>query len=440
MASLSDKLRALGVQVGTQGLPSTPPGSQPASQPDSGDLAARLGGHPHPTPLGETFLVEHHYPLGAPHGAARLALRPTRRSLAAWAGDERLADLPAEAFAFIDTETTGLSGGTGTLAFLIGAGRFIGDEFYLAQFFLRDPVEEPGQLAALEVFLAPCQAIVSFNGKAFDAPLLLTRYTAHGWKPPLHGLAHVDLLHLARRLWRDRLPSRTLGNLEVQILGAARTQDDIPGWDIPRIYQEYLRTGSLDEMSRVMYHNAMDVLSLAALMDHMAGLLDDPLSLGGRFGVDVLALARLFEDLGQTGQAAELYLSGLDHEDAHQGRVPRPLLLQAILRLAALYKRQGQWPAAIHLWEQAAGRGCLDACVELAKCYEHSLREPSAAQRWTQTALQMVQAASPRPKDETYLPLYERRRWQQDLEHRLARLEKTLYKPGPPPTNPQGQE
>lgn len=438
MASLSDKLKALGVKVGTQGLPSSPPPAEPGST--GGDLAARLGGHSHPTPLGETFLIEHRYPLGAPHGAAHLALRPSRRSLAAWAGDPHLANLPAEAFAFLDTETTGLSGGTGTLAFLIGVGRFIGQEFYLAQFFLRDPIEEPGQLAALEEFLAPCQALVSFNGKAFDAPLLLTRYTAHGWKPPLHGLAHVDLLHLARRLWRDRLPSRTLGNLEVQILGAARTQDDIPGWDIPRIYQEYLRTGSLDEMSRVMYHNAMDVLSLAALMDHMAGLLEDPVSLGGRYGVDALALARLFEDLGETEQAASLYLYGLDHEDAHQGRVPRPLLLQALLRLAGLYRRLGQWEAAIHLWEQAAERRCLEACVELAKYYEHTRREPSSARQWTQAALQIVQTALPRPKDETYLPLYERRRWQQDLEHRLARLEKAIHKQHPPETNEQSQE
>lgn len=429
MASLEDKLKALGVKVGTQGLlsPSTAP--QPPRQDDlAAEIAARLGGRTHTTALGVTCVVEHHYPLGHEHGHVHLALRPARRSLAAWAGDERLADLPPEAFAFIDTETTGLAGGTGTLAFLIGAGRFIGDEFYLAQFFLRDPIEEPGQLAALEEFLAPCQALVSFNGKAFDAPLLLTRYTTHGWKPPFHGLAHLDLLHLARRLWRDRLPSRTLGNLEVQILGATRAEEDIPGWDIPRIYQEYLRTGSLDEMSRVFYHNAMDVVSLAALMEHMAGLLDDPVGMGGSFGVDLLALARLFEDLGELDQAAQLYLFGLDHDDARLGRIPRPVLLGALLRLAGLQKRQARWEQAIQVWEQAAGRRSLEACVELAKCYEHNLKDPVGALRWTQAALQMVQSASTRPKDETYLPLAERRRWQQELEHRQARLETSLRK------------
>jgi len=431
MASLSDKLKALGVKVGPQGLSSKPeeqPAAPYAGEAAPGSVEARLGGQAQATPLGTAFVIEQHHPWGSAYGQTRLALRPPPRSLSAWADEARLAGLPPEAFVFLDTETTGLAGGTGTLAFLIGAGRFFDGQFHLAQFFLRDPAEEASQLAALEAFLAPCQAMVTFNGKTFDVPLLNTRYAVQGWKTPLASLAHLALLHLARRLWRDRLPSRTLGNLEVQILGAVRTQDDIPGWDIPRIYREYLRTGDLEEMVKVIYHNAMDVLSLVALMDHMAGLLDDPVGMGGRGGVALLALARRFEDLGELEQAARLYLFGLDHEDARLGRMPRPLLLQALQRLAALHKRQAQWQPAIQLWQQAAERRCLEACVELAKCYEHNLKDAAAALGWTQTALEMVRSASNRPGDETYLPLYERRRWQQELEHRIQRLEKAISK------------
>ncbi|MFM8321824.1 MAG: ribonuclease H-like domain-containing protein [Chloroflexota bacterium] len=442
MPSLSDKLKALGVKVGAQGLPPHP---QPAASPAPGlpsaaeagappTLEAVLGGGRRANPLGACYVVEARYPDGAPHGQARLGLRPQRPGLAAWAGNPRLAGLPAEAFAFLDTETTGLSGGTGTLAFLIGAGRFIDGEFVLLQFFLNDPLDEPGQLAALEQFLAPCQAIVTFNGKSFDAPLLVTRYTQHGWRAPLLDLAHLDLLHLARRLWRERLPSRTLGNLEVQILGALRSGDDIPGWAIPQMYADYLRSGDPTPLRQVFYHNAMDVLSLAALMDHMAVLLDEPLALGGRFGIDLLSLARLFEDLGQLDQAARLYLYGLAHEDAQNERIPRPLLAGALHRLAGIHRRQGDLPAAMGLWEQAARQGDLQACVELAKCCEHSLRDPHAALRWTSAALQLVDAASPRPADPTYLGLYERRRWTAELGHRRDRLiKKTHAKPTDPP-------
>ncbi len=190
--------------------------------------------------------------------------------LAEWAREPRLAELAPADFAFLDTETTGLSGGTGTYAFLVGVARFEDEGLHLAQFFMRDPSEEPGLLAALEEFLAPCQALVTFNGKAFDAPLLLTRYLCHGWQPPFQGLAHVDLLHLARRLWRDRLPSRTLTMLEAHILGAGRSEEDIPGWLIPEMYFTYLQTGDPTPLKSVFYHNAMDVISLVALMEHMS--------------------------------------------------------------------------------------------------------------------------------------------------------------------------
>jgi uncharacterized protein YprB with RNaseH-like and TPR domain len=418
--SLADKLKALGVKIGASQLPA------PAPRPSFDSLGQILHGRALATPQGETYLVEQYLPTGQPYGLGQLHLTAPLQGLAKWASNERLAGLLPQSFAFLDTETTGLSGGTGTLAFLIGVARFEQDHFHLAQFFLRDPAEEPAQLAALEEFLAPCQAIVSFNGKSFDIPLLLARYTLHGWQHPFADLAHVDLLHLARRLWRDRLPSRTLANLEVQILNASRTEEDVPGWMIPQMYADYLRTGDADELRKVFYHNSIDVISLAALLNHMAGLLDDPLQAGSAYGVDLIALAKLFEDLGDLEMAERLYLHGLEHDDARAWRIPRAVLLDALHRLAAIHKHQGNYAAATHLWEQAAQHYSLEAFVELAKYYEHTQKNIPSAIHWTQTALRLVETPALTLDSGPLLTAYARRQWQSDLIHRLERLNKKL--------------
>jgi uncharacterized protein YprB with RNaseH-like and TPR domain len=413
MPDLSDKLKSLGVKVGAQDLP--PPQSR---SPYS--IEQVVPGVSRSTPQGETYMVEAHYPADYRHGHLSLQVSPSLEIIANWSGDSRLVELPQQAFAFLDTETTGLSGGTGTYAFLIGIARFEGDEFHLAQFFMRDPIEEPAQLYALEEFLAPCRALVTFNGKAFDAPLLNTRFTAQGLRTPLKDMSHVDLLHLARRLWRDRLPSRTLGNLEVQILGASRTEEDVPGWMIPSLYMDYLRDGDARPLKSVFYHNAMDVVSLAALFNHMAELLADPLSRATEHGIDLISLARLFEDLQDLDSATRLYIHALNHPDALEQRLPEPILLNAIQRLAMIHKRQENLPAAIVLWEQAARHHHLDAHIELAKFYEHHLNNYQEAIQWTQSAISVVQMPD--------FPAYERRQWLPELEHRLSRLQSKLAK------------
>lgn len=419
MSDLSDKLKSLGVKVGAKEI--RPPAKP---EPAHGALDTILGGGLRQTHLGDTYVVEAHYPYGQAHGRARLSLEASRRVLAEWAREPRLSDLSPMDFVFLDTETTGLSGGTGTYAFLVGVARFESEGLHLAQFFMRDPGEEPGLLAALEEFLAPCQALVTFNGKAFDAPLLLTRYLSHGWQPPLQGLAHVDLLHLARRLWRDRLPSRTLGMLEAHILGAGRSEDDIPGWMIPEIYFTYLQTSDPTPLKSVFYHNAMDVISLAALMEHMARVLDDPEGLGSEHGADAIALAKLYEDLGNKPAATRLYTHGLEHADARTAQMPRTSMLQGFQRLAALHKRQGNWPEAVDLWQQAAQYQDLEAHVELAKYCEHISRDYPEAIRWTQAAITLVVEQQALAPDGRSLGLFERRQRLAELEHRLERVER----------------
>jgi uncharacterized protein YprB with RNaseH-like and TPR domain len=141
------------------------------------------------TERGEAFISEQTFGTDYRHGAQSIALTSPLNAVAAWARDPRICELSIEQFAFLDTETSGLSGGTGTYAFMVGVGRFEGENFRLAQFFLRDPSEEPAMLEALLNFLAPARALVTFNGKAFDVPLLNTRYALHHIPTPLREFA-----------------------------------------------------------------------------------------------------------------------------------------------------------------------------------------------------------------------------------------------------------
>ena len=412
--SLSDKLKSLGVRIGARHLP--PP--QPRYP---YPIERVVPGRFRETPYGQVYVVEKRYPLEHRHGCATLRIAAPLGVIAEWAGEPCLAEIGEAlarmdeglrpSLAFLDTETTGLSGGTGTYAFLVGVGRYEGDGFYLAQFFMRDPIEEPALLAALREFLQPCQALVTFNGKGFDVPLLNTRYITNGEQSPLASMAHLDLLPLARRLWRARLPSRALGYLEEHILGLVRTQEDVPSWVIPSLYFGYLRSGDARSMKGVFYHNAMDVLSLAALLSYVTKLLDDPLR-GVAHGLDLVAMGRMFENLGRLEEAAQLYERGLEHD------LPEEMYWKTVQWLSFAQKRRGSLSAAVALWRQAAGRGHIYAHVELAKFYEHRQRDYGEAARWTHAALALVNAPD--------FPPHERRRWQADLKYRLARLHRKL--------------
>jgi hypothetical protein len=421
MPSLSDKLKALGVKVGAQDLPIPPPKI-------ASPLQAVLGGRPLETPLGETFVVEQVFSSGYMHGGEALNADDPLDALAAWAGDERIAKMPRDAFAFLDTETTGLSGGSGTYAFLIGVGRLQDGAFHLAQYFMSDPSTEIAQLAALEAFLAPCQALVTFNGKSFDAPLLNTRFLFHGWASPLPGLVHLDLLHLARRLWRERLPSRTLANLEVQIINQSRTEEDIPGWAIPQMYFDFLRSGDVTPLKRVFYHNAMDVVSLAALFNHTARLLSNPFSPQIEHNLDLAAIARLHEDLGQIESALSLYQHCLELHDQGFGVLPEHVLQDALARLAQIHKRRDDYSSAIPYWERLASYHEIQAHVELAKCYEHHQSDLHLAIYWTETAIQILSAPG--------ASFIDRLQVLPELQHRLDRLQRKI-KPSPRSEPPQ---
>ena len=402
MSSLTDKLKSLGVKVAAD-LPA------PKAE-EHFDISSVMTGKFLSTSLGETFIYEERFASDYRHGQTPIHLEASLDVMSAWAADGRLRELPIQSFAFLDTETSGLAGGTGTYAFLVGAARFDENgDFILRQFFMRDPSEEPALLEGLAQFLAPAHALVTFNGKAFDAPLLATRYRMHNIPIPFTDFAHLDLLPLARRLWRDRLESRALKYLEENILLAPRTLAEVPGYEIPYIYFDYLRDGDARPLKGVFYHNAMDVVAMAALLSHTAALLADPFQEAIEHGLDVIALAKLYEHLGQWETAARLFERGLEmslNEDD---------FWKAVNRLSVLQKRRGDFDEAIRLWQKAASEGHIYAYVELAKYYEHKLRDVRSALQWTKSALKEVEHAD--------YPIYIRRHWQEELKHRLARLE-----------------
>lgn len=405
MNGLSERLRSLGVRLGARDLP--PP--QPRPRYDY-PIEQVVSGRFENTPYGQVFVTEMQLPANYRYG--HFALLPEAglglRSVAAWAQDERLAECAPEHLVFLDTETTGLAGGTGTYTFLIGVGAYQGDQFRLVQFFMRDPIEEPAQLAVVHEFIQERRALVTFNGKAFDVPLLHTRFVTNGLPSPVQDLPNLDLLLLARRLWRERLPSRALSSLEQHILGVARSEQDVPGWMIPALYFEYLRTGDARPLQRVFYHNAMDVLALAALFGHQAQLLERPAAVQLEHGLDCMALADLLCELGRAQEAIRLYTSALDRG------LPGHMRWSVVQRLARLQRRTGNLSAALELWHAAAGECQPEACVELAKYYEHQARDYARAAHWTQRALHLV-AALP-------MPNRERQRWIAELQHRQARL------------------
>jgi uncharacterized protein YprB with RNaseH-like and TPR domain len=405
MPTLSDRLKALGVKIGTQDLP-TP--NKERSFPVEDIASGRFVD----TGNGSTYIIEQDYTIDYIQGEVGLRLSTKPQTIAEWAGDQQIAEHDPESLVFLDTETSGLAGGTGTFAFLVGVGRYTSTGFHLAQFFMRDPIEEPALLLALEEFLAPCRTIVSFNGKAFDVPLLDTRYILQGWKSPFKDFSHIDLLHLARRLWRDRLPSRTLANLEVQILHTSRTDEEIPGWMIPQIYFDYLRDGDARPLLRVFYHNAMDVVSLAALLNHTSLLLETPFSLPENESIDLAAIGRLMEDLGHTDRAFECY------ERCLQANLPDEILNDTLQRLSFLHKRNNNYAEALPLWEQAVVRNQVYAYEELAKYYEHHALDLEKARKWTLEALDYLESGS--------LSAYEKLPWMEVFQHRLERLERKI--------------
>lgn len=290
-----------------------------------------------------------------------------------------------EEWAFLDTETTGLAGGSGTYAFLVGIGHITAAGFRVRQFFMRDHGEEASQLAAVAAFLEGFKVLVTYNGKSFDQPLLETRYRMTRQKPPFVRLQHLDLIYGARRLWKLRFDSCRLVELENQILGIER-EGDVPGAMIPYIYFEYVRTQEAHRVVPILHHNVMDIVALACLTSIVPWAFHTDTQAAGRFqhGAELLGLARWLRKAGEWEQAAGLFRQSIDRglKDA--------LLWPAMWDLGQAEKKLGREAATVAVFTDLAASPNpyrVDAYEELAKHFEHRERNHQMALEMTRSAM-----------------------------------------------------
>jgi uncharacterized protein len=282
---------------------------------------------------------------------------------------------------FLDTETTGLAGGTGTYPFLVGVAWWGGAGIEVEQFFMRDHSEEHSVLLALAERMAERRVLVTFNGKSFDWPLLETRFRMTRSIKPKLPIAHIDLLHPARHLWRPRLGSVRLCELERQVLGFERGFD-VASDLIPQAYFDFLRGESPELLAHVFRHNQMDLCGLAALACRMFTLLAEP-ETSRIDSLELFGVSRLFDRRGQAARARTLYSAALE------GGLPRVLDRSARQRLAGLAKRDRDYTLAQTLWHELRGPSPEGLCAyeELAMYFEHKAREPERAAAVAEEAL-----------------------------------------------------
>ncbi|MBI4634903.1 MAG: ribonuclease H-like domain-containing protein [Candidatus Rokubacteria bacterium] len=348
-----------------------------------------VGGELQETGAGALVVVRREYPLAHRHGGQPLAaaLEAPLPVLARVARVEPpLGD--AGRLLFLDTETTGLAGGTGTYAFLVGAAFAEGDRLVVMQYFMRDFDEEPALLAALQPLLERASGIVTFNGAGFDLPLLETRFVLARRRWPA-ALPHLDLLRPARRVWAASLADCRLATLEREVLGLAR-EDDVPSAVIPALYFDYLRSRRAAPLGRVFAHNRDDVLSLVALVGWLGRAVTDATGLRP---AELAGLGRLWEPVDlERGLAC--------YRAALRAGLPRDLAQWARLRLAWWEKRAARWEAACALWEAASRHETFDPrpWEELAKFHEHRARDLALARALVEEALDLARAVGAAPR------------------------------------------
>jgi uncharacterized protein YprB with RNaseH-like and TPR domain len=435
MSDLSSRLRDIirsAPRPAARELTYVPEGGYEArSDPDR--MCDVLGARALDTAWGSCLVVDRRYEADRWHGDVRV-------EACVVADDERLSVLdgtlgpPAEGASpilFVDTETTGLSGGAGTVAFLVGCGWFDLGAFHTRQFLLPGFAAERALLAAITDAVAPAGLVVTYNGKSFDLPLLETRWLFHRMETPFADKRHFDMLHPARRLWRRRASTVaqggstsvaqgfspvtpddgcSLGALERALLAFERV-GDVPGFEIPSRYFQFVRTADPRPLVDVLEHNRLDLISLAAIVARAQGLVA-----GGadacRDAHERLALGRVFDRAGRSETAEACFRRASSEGDAS-------VRAEAFLRLAWKCRRERRHGdaadacrAILELTGSAGSVGIARryALETLAIHHEHRERDLEAAREFAIAALE----ADERP------------RWRKDVQYRLARLERKL--------------
>lgn len=311
-----------------------------------------------------------------------------------------IAEMPStspENWAFLDTETTGLCGSIGTCAFLVGVGCITKEGFRVRQFFMRGYREEASLLDSLARYLKNFQVLITYNGAAFDQPLLESRYRLNRAPSPFGRLPHLDLLHGARRLWKLRFESCRLVDLENQVLGFER-QGDIPGAMIPYVYFEYLRTKWIERLVPVFHHNQLDILTLACLTGIVPHAFNDAASCTN--GAELTGIARWLKQTGDIDRALPLF------KRAVEAGLSDDLLFRTLWDIARLDPS-----AAKEIWtDLAASKNPyrVNALIELAKCAEHDDKNYLAALQFTRDALALESSTELEKREQRLLAKFVR--------------------------------
>jgi uncharacterized protein YprB with RNaseH-like and TPR domain len=414
MRDLAARLRSIVKQDAERANPTAAPIRELTYVPDidgARDVertAADLGGSVHRTSHGSCVKVDRVWAAAERHGrkamaecliddAAPIALFDPRLSThSSW----------ANRVVFFDIETTGLSGGAGTLAFLVGCGWFEGEDFRVRQFFLSGPNDERPMLDALSEIFADASLLVTYNGRAFDVPVMEMRWAFHRLAPPTDDLPHFDMLAPARRLWGEG--ECTLSALERSLAGVHRL-GDVAGFEIPTRYFQFLRTGDPGAVEGVLAHNRHDVASLAVITSHALAL-----ARGGpeacQSAEEQLALARMYERANDEERAAKAYELASNADD-------RGIKRQALAGLAVLRRRAHRYDEAAAAWQDVLALSVPDestplgrrAAEALAIHHEHRAHDLIAARRYAEA---LGADGSGRAADEA--------------RHRLGRLDRKL--------------
>ena len=326
--------------------------------------------------------------LSAAHRTGRAPVLAARDAssalLSLLALDPSLAACPTRGALYLDTETTGLHGGTGTVAFLVGLAFWSdptdigGGDLIVEQLLVRNLGEEAPMLARVAERLAAASMIVTFNGKSFDMPLLRTRFTMARMAPPKEP-PHLDLVHVARRLHKVRGIECRLVTIEREVLGFARV-DDVPGGEVSAHYLHFLRSGDPRALLGVIEHNAWDVVAMAALV----GLYGEPLEGSALCPEDLVGVARTLARAGELGQAVDIASRALDTDDV-QGTRSGKARKHALRARADISKARGDRARAMADFELLAATVDDGAVrLELAKLYEHYVKAPDKALAMTE--------------------------------------------------------
>lgn len=315
------------------------------------------------TPYGEVWIVDWTFEAGYLHGRFEVEKLSRINSLI----DFNLMGFNPARATVIDIETTGLAGGTGTYAFIIGAGFWKGRRFVIRQYLMRDFNEESAQLYAFtEDFSGN---MISYNGRCFDVPLLINRFRLHRFDNPFENASHLDMLFSCRRIWKRHLSSFKLTDIEMSVLGYAR-QDDIPSYLIPSIFFDFLQNRDETTLFPILNHNRDDILSLYQLTTMTSALVGQNIRCGSNDDELLLSLAEICFNARQYRKAIAL-TQKINQDFASQETLGKTAKLKAMA-----YKRLGMWNKAVGAFTDVHRFNPeIHSLIELAKLYEHKSKD-----------------------------------------------------------------